>query len=316
MSDEAAVGRTVTLHLVDGTPDGIKTATDTDWIGEVLMAPRTLIAKALERPEAQRTGIYILTGEKHGKPVAYIGESRKIGQRIKTHDQKKDWWTEMILAVSPRFNTAHAQYLESRLIEIAKEVNQVKLENENQPSAVELSEPEEATVKSFLARLQTVLPVLCVDIFTKREDVVIPTEDVPTFELTTKSKDRDLFSTAKFIAGRFVVEKGSDAYPSWDNKKEQHSTYARLHAKLKAGGVLRKRKGGKNYTFARNYPFSSPSAAAAVVNGRSTAGTLQWKNTDTGETYGEWEAGQLGVPRAPGKKKRKASKAGRKQRAK
>ncbi len=314
MSDEAVVGRTVTLHLVDGTPDGIKTATDTDWIGEVLMAPRTLIAEALKRPEAQRTGIYILTGEKQGKPVAYIGESRKIGQRIKDHDQKKDWWTEMILAVSPRFNTAHAQYLESRLVEIAKEARQVKLENENQPSAIDLSEPDEATVKSFLIRLQTVLPVLCVNIFVKRQDVAMPTEDVPTFKLVTKSKDRDLFATAKLVGGRFVVEKGSDAHPSWDNPSGRHSSYARLHADLKAKGVLRKR-GGK-YVFARNYAFSAPSAAAAVVNGRATAGTLRWKKTDTGETYGEWEAKQLGAPRASGRKKRKVSKAGRKRRVK
>lgn len=312
MSDKAAVGRTVTLHLVNGTPDGIRIATDTDWIGEILMAPRTLIAEALERPEAKRTGIYILTGEKQGKPVAYIGESRKIGQRIKNHDQKKDWWTEMILAVSPRFNTAHAQYLESRLMEIAKEVNQVKLENENQPSVVELSEPEEATAKSFLTRLQTVLPVLCVDMFTRRKNVVIPTEDVPTFEMINKS--RDLAATAKLVDGRFVVEKGSDAHPAWDNEREQHSSYARLHAHLKAGGVLRKR-GGKYY-FSQNYAFSAPSAAAAVVNGRATAGTLRWKKTDTGESYGEWEAKQLGVPDASGNKKRRASKAGRKKRVK
>ncbi|WP_371090195.1 DUF4357 domain-containing protein [Bradyrhizobium sp. WSM2254] len=38
--------------------------------------------------------------------------------------------------------------------------------------------------------------------------------------------------------------------------------------------------------------LQSPSAAAAVVNGRPANGTMEWK-TPGGQTYKEWEAQQL-----------------------
>lgn len=42
------------------------------------------------------------------------------------------------------------------------------------------------------------------------------------------------------------------------------------------------------------YLFNSPSAAAAVVNGRAANGTVEWK-TDAGEPYKQWEAKRLGL---------------------
>lgn len=38
--------------------------------------------------------------------------------------------------------------------------------------------------------------------------------------------------------------------------------------------------------------FKIPSAAAAIVNGRPTNGTLEWKLAN-GHSYKEWEAGRL-----------------------
>ena len=46
--------------------------------------------------------------------------------------------------------------------------------------------------------------------------------------------------------------------------------------------------------FARAYAFSSPSAAAEVLQGRAANGTLEWK-TPEGKTYKEWEAETLSV---------------------
>ena len=45
--------------------------------------------------------------------------------------------------------------------------------------------------------------------------------------------------------------------------------------------------------FAKSYAFRSPSAAAAVVNGRPANGTTEWKVVGTSKTYKEWEAAQL-----------------------
>ena len=58
-------------------------------------------------------------------------------------------------------------------------------------------------------------------------------------------------------------------------------------------GVLATRGGACEFT--KDYAFKSPSAAAAVVNGRPANGTLEWRLEGGGATYKEWEAQHLGV---------------------
>ncbi|MBI4066411.1 DUF4357 domain-containing protein [Candidatus Gottesmanbacteria bacterium] len=70
-----------------------------------------------------------------------------------------------------------------------------------------------------------------------------------------------------------------------------NTAYAKLFAQLVNMGVLE--AAGSNRAFAQNYAFSSPSAAGAVVNGRPTNGTVEWKIKGTAKTYKEWEAEHL-----------------------
>jgi hypothetical protein len=41
--------------------------------------------------------------------------------------------------------------------------------------------------------------------------------------------------------------------------------------------------------FTKDYAFSSPSAAAAIVAGRSANGRTSWVLQSTGQTYADWE---------------------------
>ena len=45
--------------------------------------------------------------------------------------------------------------------------------------------------------------------------------------------------------------------------------------------------------FGEDQSFSSPSAAAAVVSGRSANGRISWKAEGSGMTYGEWQDQQV-----------------------
>ena len=56
-------------------------------------------------------------------------------------------------------------------------------------------------------------------------------------------------------------------------------------------GVLK--PNGGNCIFVESYAFKSPSAAAAVVNGRPANGTIEWKVQGQSKTYKQWEAEQL-----------------------
>lgn len=288
-------GRSLELYFVDGRPDGMLTAEVFNWTGHVLMAPRTQISAALARPEARYTGVYLLLGEHEGSPLAYIGEAEDISARIRNHDGQKDWWTSAVLVTSAanNLNKAHVKYLEARLIEEARSVGRMALDNGNTPGRPSLNEAAQANMEGFLDYLFMVLPALRIDLFlsNKRPDKIEPLGVTPStnpvFELV--SRKYGLTATAILEGGEFIVQSGSLARLQWIGT-EDHS-YSQQHGELMRMGVLEPK--GEHCVFTSNYAFKSASAAAAAVNGRASNGTLDWKLRGSSQTYKDWEAEQL-----------------------
>ncbi|MEL6478579.1 MAG: GIY-YIG nuclease family protein [Pseudomonadota bacterium] len=290
MSSERPHGRSLELYFIDGRPDGMLTAEVFNWRGHVLMSPRSALTRALSRPEARQTGIYLLLGEAEGRALVYIGEGEEMRARIIAHAATKDWWNSMVLVTSAAdtLNKAHVRYLEARLIERARAIGLTDLENGTAPPLPRLKEAEAANMEEFLDYLLMVLPALRVDIFLDRTrpGAASPAEDTPRFAMQVKK--HGLEATAHLNNGEFVVLAGSLARAAWNGPP---GGYAKLHAELCEAGVLA--ADGEARRFTQNYVFRSPSAAAAVVTGRSANGQLAWKHADTGLTYFDWEAQQL-----------------------
>ncbi|KMS55208.1 endonuclease [Novosphingobium barchaimii LL02] len=297
-----AIGRSLELYYIDGRPDGMLTAEMFNWTGHVLMAPRTQIATALAREEAAYAGIYLLLGEQDGEPLAYIGEGEDISARIRSHDVKKDWWTSAILvtASANKLNKAHARYLEARLIAEAKAIGRMPLENTVTPALPSLSEADIGKMEAFLENILVVLPAVRVDMFIQRvrsapKAAIISTptrpftQPEPEARFVLENRKHNLTAFAVLEDGEFVVEEGSQARREWASA-HMHG-YSKLHAELKHAGVLT--EDGERCTFAKSYAFQSPSAAAAVVDGRPANGTTEWINVATRQTYKEWEAGRI-----------------------
>lgn len=293
-------GRSLELFYVDGHADGMLTAELFNWTGHVLMAPRTQLAEALQRPEPRCTGVYLLLGDQDGEPLAYIGESDDVGQRLKSHDVKKDWWNSVVFITTAgnKLNKAHVRYLESRLIAEAKRIGRTVLDNGNAPPVPSLSEADRAKMEAFLENLLTVLPALRIDMFIERTRTVVktaatvPSGDLdaskPSVRFVLESKKNALLAHAVLLGGEFIVEEGSLARLNWESKAVVQHAYGQLHAELKRAGVLR--EVDDHCVFAENYVFKSPSAAAAVIRGRNANGTTEWRLETTGETLKEWEA--------------------------
>lgn len=293
-----AKGRSLELFFIDGKPDGMLTAEVFNWTGHVLMTPRTQISEALKRKEARYTGVYLLFGEREGEPFAYIGEAEDVSERIRNHDTRKDWWSTAILVTSAanNLNKAHVKYLEARLIEEARAVGKVALENGNMPSRSGLSEAAQANMEAFLAHILMVLPALRIDSFLKNTRPALQTADqarvaavAPLFELQTPK--HGIRATARLENGEFVVQAGSIARRAWEGRGTENSAYGQLYAELVRMDILAEQ--GANRVFRENYAFKSPSAAAAVVNGRPANGTIEWKVQGQSKTYKQWEAEQL-----------------------
>jgi hypothetical protein len=292
-------GRSLELYFIDGKPDGMLTAEVFNWTGHVLMAPRTQISEALARKEARYTGVYLLLGDREGEPLAYIGEAEDISDRIRSHDARRDWWTTALLVTSAanNLNKAHVKYLEARLVEIARAVGKVPLENGNTPPRSSLSEAGQANMESFLDYLLMVLPALRIDMFLSSRRAPSSIVDAPNhtvgvlFELSLKK--HGITANAVLRDGEFVVQAGSTARREWAGVGTESSGYAMLHGELARTGVLASQ--GEICVFTSDYAFGSASAAAAVVCGRPSNGTLEWKVKGAGTTYKEWEARQLGA---------------------
>lgn len=292
-------GQSLELFFIDGKPDGMLTAEVFNWTGHVLMAPRTRLGAALKRPEASYTGVYLLFGEDDEGMLAYIGEGEDIGGRIKSHDTSKDWWTTAVLITTAgnNLNKAHAKYLESRLVEEARRAGKIRLDNGNTPPRSSLSEAAQANMESFLEYVMMVLPALRIDSFlaqTRPQPKISSNRTDPLSEPDTvfelRTPKHGIEAQAVLTDGEFVVLAGSRASPSWRGKSSQHTGYSKLHEELTASGVLVRE--GDLSVFVENYAFKSPSAAAAVVNGRPTNGTTEWR-LPSGKDYKTWEAEKL-----------------------
>lgn len=301
-----AQGRSVRLFLVDGSPQGLITAEIMNWTGHVLTGPRTKLAELVQRPESSRTGVYFLVGsdpDGGALPLVYVGESDDVATRLKQHNRAeesggKDFWEYVWLVTSKDQNLtkAHAKYLESRLIRNVSDNGLCKLVNGTAHEYVSLPESDQADMAFFIEQLRTILPVLGFEFL--RSPVVAPTdlstepathatEESPTFDFTMPSKG--IAATAREQDGQFVVLAGSSVRGSWEGVS---GGYERLYEQLCASGVLAEKESGKRY-FTTDTAFSSPSAAAAVVAGRSANGRLSWVIEGSRLTYGVWQEQQV-----------------------
>lgn len=300
-------GRSLELFYIDGHPDGMITAELFNWTGHVFVTPRTRLTEALTREEAGYAGVYLLLGEYDGGAFAYIGEAEDLRSRIKTHASSadKDWWETAVLisASANRLNKAHVKYLESRMIAIAKEIGHTPLQNNTAPSLPGLTEADVAKMEAFLANIMVVLPAIRVDMFVQRsrpagsttsnfslvEDESVSASKNSSSQFILKYPKYNIVAKAILKDGEFIVQAGSGAFPEWQGT-EKHN-YRPLFEELLRGGVIARE--GDVAKFVKDYVFSSPSAAAAMVYGRAANGPECWHEVIHNITYREWEARQL-----------------------
>ncbi len=154
-------------------------------------------------------------------------------------------------------------------------------------------------MEAFLGYLFMVLPALGVYMFDRKTRPTImqsATEpETSTLRFTLTNRKQSLSASAILQDGEFIVEAGSQARLQWEGQGGNETGYATLHEELRKSGVLK--ASGDHCRFTQNYAFRSTSAAAAVVNGRSSNGTVEWRLDGSDTTYKEWEAAQLALTR-------------------
>lgn len=268
------VGRAISLFLIDGVPDGRVACELFNWTGKGFKIPRRLLKESADRPELRKAGVYFLFGRDDTRNEAnrvYVGEAEEVIKRIPQH-QEKDFWTEVLLFVSKddNLNKAHIKFLEYTIHAKASEVGRYELKNGNTPNKPAISEMEQAVMMEFFENLQLLVGALGYKLF---EPLISPTtSDAEEYQITAA---RGANARAVWASDGMVVLKGSAATVS--EVPSTPDSISRLRQLLTSDGVLVEQNG--NLVFTRDHLFSSPSAAAGVVLGRSANGWVEWKDS-------------------------------------
>lgn len=266
---------TVKIFLAEGDPASVRTAEISNWTGKAVAGPRSQLELVLQREEAKKPGIYFLTGinSETGKPRVYVGEAEVVRTRLKGH-LDRDFWKTVIFFVSKDENLtkAHIKYLEGKLIEMTKAADRFELENTNS-SGSHLPESDTADMDVFLAKVEQLLPVLGQDFL---KPVVKETVPVKASELLTCTIKK-VKATGRQTENGFLVLKGSEAVLEERPSVKKYPYPSTVRSQLLSEGVLTEQS--DRLAFAKDYEFTSPSAAASVVHGGHANGLISWKNS-------------------------------------
>ena len=172
---------TLRVFVPSGDPEGTRIIEKMNWTGRGYFVPRIDWLNVRKRDELAGADVYVLLGHEQDEignelPVAYIGQTDCIRDRIDQHDKIKDFWENAMFFVSTNggLNRAHITWLEWELMAHAVRAKRGRLENgltHNEPT---LSESEKADVRSFLNEMLRLMPVMGVHFFEPAKAIVVP----------------------------------------------------------------------------------------------------------------------------------------------
>lgn len=286
------MGKKLTVYLIDENDNGPRTIEIGNWSGKAFYSPRANLTQIIERTEFSKPGVYILKSDPIDDSFSeriYVGEAEKIGNRLKQHlkDSDKDF-KEVVTFISKdeMLTKSHIKFIESRLVSLAKEAKNSEIDNGNTPTESSLSEADISDMEYFINQIKFILPVVGYYFLVPN---TITKSDVLLNKQLTDTNSKTYFANGKNVAAKliettdgFIVLKGSTARKEVGDSLS--STYLKLRNKFLETGILLDK--GDFYEFQEDTIFSSLSASATIIFGRSTSGPQNWKD-ENGVTYKE-----------------------------
>lgn len=282
------MGRKLTVYMLDGTATGPKTVEIGNWSGKAVFAPRAFLKGLLSRSEFATQGIYLLQSQSpDGQYDAsvYIGEAEELATRLKQHISERDF--ESVVCFSSKDDTltkAHIKFLEAKLIQLAKDANTSRVENNNSPRGAKLSEADTSDMDYFIEQIKLILPVVGIHALVPAAPHSAPPINHAPGQREFKIKSSTLSASMVEIDGAFIVRAGSEA--SLTTSKSIAPGWLNIRKKLQDAGILKAES--DRYVFTEDARFASPSAASSVVLGRQAPGPVSWMSAD-GRTYKDYQ---------------------------
>lgn len=264
-------GKAIELFLVNGTADSLVTAELSNWNGKAIKIPRLEVA-GCNREDIRSAGVYFLfCQEDDGAESVYIGEAENVHDRLVEHlrdyqsGKEKYYWNTAILFIGRDLNKALIRYLENRFVEIARECGRYAILTKSTFKNTVMKESQVASMEEFIENVKVLINTL-------GYRVLVPMPEATASTVYLYCAGAGSKATGFISAGGLTVMKGSIVTPHV--VPSMHKSYGALRQKLEKDGTIVESQ------FARDYEFSSPSAGAAVVLGRSANGNTEWKTAE------------------------------------
>lgn len=281
-----AFGKSIRIFLPDATVTGIRHAEIINRTGQAIACPRSRLDELKNWPETVKPGVYFLFEARVGdsKPLAYIGESENVTERLLSHDRSKDFWNDVVIFSNKDDNLSksHIKYLESRLESIARVADRYKLENGNTPTLSSLSRSEKESMEEFLEDIRLVLGTLGYPILEPliQNTSISSSQSVPIPK--SSASEELIFTVHKLIARGmqtdegFVLKKGSTV--SKNNTESLSIKLVKLKEQLISDGrfIIE----NDHLLLTEDILISSSSYAAALVAGTARSGPQSWYSFD------------------------------------
>ena len=269
-----AYGKAIELFLVNGTAESLITAELSNWNGKAIKIPRTEVLSC-DRDDIKGVGVYFLIcQEEDGADSVYIGEAENVLDRLTQHlrdfqvGKEKYYWNTAVTFVGRDLNKALIRYLENRFVEIAKECGRYSILTKNTYKNTVLKEAQVASMEEFIDNVKILINTL-------GYKVLMPVPKATSETVYLYCKGSGAQAKGFISAGGFTVTKGSlvsdHTVPSFEIRGKN---YYNLRNALIRDGVIEDR------AFVRDYEFNAPSAASAVILGRTSNGNDDWKTVD------------------------------------
>lgn len=276
-------GKSVRIFLPDATVTGIRHAEIVNRTGQTVACPRARLDELKHWPETAKPGVYFLFEARLGdsKPLAYIGESENVADRLLTHDRKKEFWNDVVIFTSKDDNLtkSHIKYLESRLEASAKAADRYELENGNTPTLSSLPRAERDAMDELLEDIRLVLGTLGYPILEPLVQPKIVASASASPPAPSTAADEELTFTVHDLSARgvrtnegFVLKTGSTA--SKTNSDSVSGKIVKMKEQLLADGRLVDK--GDHLLLAEDVLMSSSSYAAALIAGTARSGPQSW----------------------------------------
>jgi hypothetical protein len=279
-------GKTIKIFLIDGEPNGRMSCELSNWSGKAYKIPRIKVKDCSDRNDLVSTGVYLLFGkDEEGKDLVYIGEAESILKRLNQHLNQKDFWHETIVFISKdeNLNKAHVKYLENRLHNIAHSAKRYKVENSITPTQSSISESDRSEMEEFIENIKMLVNTLGHKVFDEKREI----KQKQITDVFYIKGARGAEAIGEPTSDGFVVYKGSKA--AKDTTNSMNFNLIKLREKLTDDAIFIDKV--EFLEFSEDFLFSSPSAAAAIVMGRSANGLTEWK-LKSGKTLKEFETNQ------------------------